>query len=290
MERYIQQLINDIHQATYHVRPPHELWLDSEADPQDELELEDMSHVEKYLYGEEEPISSITGIDFEALPPSEKLTKEQKELLATELERLLDFFHFYLDFPIDYPAHLRYPFIKDFWEESHVPMSFGTNHIEFCDYEREGCPFDGYCTTCDEVEAQMKFDEQHEGSSSMDADFNIDDLLPTRKDIERWLKNQQNIDTENINPKRNDLAPPFDDEEEKEEKDEGDDNDFIPIYNGFYNDDGTKMNLDAVPIPGLCIICKKYQLDDWDENILCTLNRNDQRDSDDFKCGAFEKI
>lgn len=60
--------------------------------------------------------------------------------------------------------------------------------------------------------------------------------------------------------------------------------------NGFYNDDGTKIDPESVPIPGLCIICRKYQIDDWEENMLCTLNRNDQRDEPDFKCGSFEKI
>lgn len=66
--------------------------------------------------------------------------------------------------------------------------------------------------------------------------------------------------------------------------------DFTGEINGFFNDDGTKIDPDSVPIPGLCIICQKYQSDDWEENVLCTLNRNDQRDEPDFKCGAFEKI
>jgi len=60
--------------------------------------------------------------------------------------------------------------------------------------------------------------------------------------------------------------------------------------NGFYNDDGTKINPDLIPIPGLCIICKSYQCDDWKENLLCMMNRHDQQNNDDFKCGAFEGI
>jgi hypothetical protein len=60
--------------------------------------------------------------------------------------------------------------------------------------------------------------------------------------------------------------------------------------NGFFNDDGTRIDPDSVPIPGLCIICRKYHSDDWEENVFCTLNRNDQRDEPDFLCGAFEKI
>ncbi len=41
--------------------------------------------------------------------------------------------------------------------------------------------------------------------------------------------------------------------------------------------------------PGLCLLCKKADIDDPVEHILCTMNRLDQRDEDEFKCGAFEK-
>jgi hypothetical protein len=60
--------------------------------------------------------------------------------------------------------------------------------------------------------------------------------------------------------------------------------------NGFYNDDGTKIDPDLVPVPGLCVICKKHRSADWEENMLCILNRNDYRNEDSFKCGVFEKI
>jgi len=46
----------------------------------------------------------------------------------------------------------------------------------------------------------------------------------------------------------------------------------------------------SVPVPGLCVICEKYHSDDQEQNLLCMMTRNDQRDSDDFKCGMFEKI
>ncbi len=56
---------------------------------------------------------------------------------------------------------------------------------------------------------------------------------------------------------------------------------------GIYDDDGTKIEPDTVPKPGLCLTCKK---DDevGKEEMLCLLNRNDQRDEPDFKCGAYE--
>ncbi|MDD4426165.1 MAG: hypothetical protein PHS40_09595 [Mariniphaga sp.] len=66
--------------------------------------------------------------------------------------------------------------------------------------------------------------------------------------------------------------------------------DLSDEINGLFNDDGIKIDPETVPLPSLCIICKHYYTDDPEENILCLLNRHDQRDEEDFKCGSFEKI
>lgn len=57
---------------------------------------------------------------------------------------------------------------------------------------------------------------------------------------------------------------------------------------GFFNDDGTRIDPLNIPIPELCLRCKRYLSDDWEDDILCTLTRNDQKDSDQFECYAFE--
>ncbi len=60
---------------------------------------------------------------------------------------------------------------------------------------------------------------------------------------------------------------------------------------GLYNDDGTKVDERLIPVPNLCVVCKKHLIDDCMENILCKMNRHDQReDLDNFKCGVYEKI
>lgn len=189
MQHYLEQLIDDLHKATWGMKPPHELWAGSGADPDNELELEDMSYVEKYRYGDEEPISTITGINQEQLPPAEKLNPDQQALLATELEKLLKYFHFYLDFPKNYPAHLRYPFILKFWERKYVALSFGENHVEFCSYDDKDCPFTGYCNTCREVAEQLKYDEEQYSKT----DFEVDGykLLASLYEIENWMKQQR---------------------------------------------------------------------------------------------------
>lgn len=58
--------------------------------------------------------------------------------------------------------------------------------------------------------------------------------------------------------------------------------------NGFYDDDGNPVNPDLIAKPGLCLVCRNNDIDDPMENLLCTMNRYDQRDSEEFECGTFE--
>jgi hypothetical protein len=61
----------------------------------------------------------------------------------------------------------------------------------------------------------------------------------------------------------------------------------VQVISGFFNDDGTEFNADLVPKPGLCLTCKKDNAGGKEET-LCTLTRNDQKNDDDFECGAYE--
>lgn len=72
--------------------------------------------------------------------------------------------------------------------------------------------------------------------------------------------------------------------------DEDDEEEIFGEYNGFYNDDGTKVDIDSIPVPPLCVICKLHNVDDAEENLLCLMNRNDQRNEANFECGMFEKV
>lgn len=61
----------------------------------------------------------------------------------------------------------------------------------------------------------------------------------------------------------------------------------VQVVSGYFNDDGTEINADLVPKPGLCLTCRKDNAGGKEE-ILCVLTRNDQKDDDDFECGAHE--
>ena len=55
---------------------------------------------------------------------------------------------------------------------------------------------------------------------------------------------------------------------------------------GYFDDDGTKINPDLIPKPGLCLMC--IHDNDPSQEILCNLNRLDQRNENEFKCFAFK--
>ncbi len=55
---------------------------------------------------------------------------------------------------------------------------------------------------------------------------------------------------------------------------------------GFFDDDGYEINTDLIKKPSLCITCR-HNNDPYQE-LLCQMTRYDQRNDDDFICGAFE--
>ncbi|MGQ7870286.1 hypothetical protein [Sunxiuqinia sp. sy24] len=65
---------------------------------------------------------------------------------------------------------------------------------------------------------------------------------------------------------------------------------FPDFKGGLFDDDGNPIEPESIPLPSLCVICKMYQDDEPEENLLCLMNRFDQRNDNDFKCGMFEKI
>lgn len=56
----------------------------------------------------------------------------------------------------------------------------------------------------------------------------------------------------------------------------------------YYDDDGNELDPTTIPIPKLCMSCEKK--DDPFEEILCNLNRLDQKDGKEFICYAYESI
>lgn len=56
---------------------------------------------------------------------------------------------------------------------------------------------------------------------------------------------------------------------------------------GIYDDNGNLIDRNLIQKPGLCLVCRLNDIDDPEENLLCDINRYDQKEEKEFKCGAF---
>ncbi len=59
---------------------------------------------------------------------------------------------------------------------------------------------------------------------------------------------------------------------------------------GMFDDDGYEIRRDTIKMQPLCLTCIKNSIDDWEEKLLCDMNRNDQKDEAEFKCHSYRKL
>ena len=57
---------------------------------------------------------------------------------------------------------------------------------------------------------------------------------------------------------------------------------------GFFDDDGYEINSDLIKKQSLCLTC--VHDGELNEELLCNMNRFDQKDESNFKCFAYKKI
>lgn len=216
MQLYIWQLLEDIENviknpppAPYIEIPPH---------------MAEMPEMAELALNPPTTLEELTGIPFAAFPNIFDLEKEQWEVVADALKRLLDALNMQIvDLPENYPDDVLYILIVNHWDEPLQYLPLAGYDIEFCTHNPDTCPYGEDCNYCSGEYPDEEFEEPGPG-----------------------------------------------------------------FVGGLFNDDGSRIDPLKVPIPELCLRCKRYLSDDWEDDILCTLNRNDQKDSEDFKCGAFE--
>jgi hypothetical protein len=63
------------------------------------------------------------------------------------------------------------------------------------------------------------------------------------------------------------------------------------IFSGgtYHDDDGTELNPDLYPKPSLCLTCDLNESDDPEDEVLCNLNRLDQRNKKEFLCYQYKE-
>ena len=163
MQRYIEQLIEDIEEAKNRPRPPKML-----LPP----ELEFVRGAEEYLHGEQYEMGKLFGLEIKQFPPEDKLSEEEIQALTDKITELWQVFNFIPVFPEGLPVKYKYKLLVDYLEYKTTYISEGNNHFEFCTYDPESCPFPEEFCTCKDFEFD---DEDLEMPPSDDFD---EDALP----------------------------------------------------------------------------------------------------------------
>lgn len=155
-ENYVVQLAEKMRESANNLPDPNEMSeFDEESLPE---ELKMFADVERFLRGKPKEIAVITGIAAEAFPPLHKMTDAQTLFLCDEMQRLLNAYCFYADFPKGLPAEIRYSLLRSKWSDKMVYTGEGITGFEFCDYEPDRCPFPEEFCSCKDFDDFEDFD------------------------------------------------------------------------------------------------------------------------------------
>lgn len=179
MEKYINQLLDDLKAAQSNERPNIDYALLYPDHPANDFP--GLEYIIEWEKGESYSMEELFGIKAEAFPPVEKLTETQIKSLVEAMTELWLSFNIQPEEQSHAPFSLIYQIFVNFWKTETVQYTnTGTLHIEFCHYDVENCPWGSeYCEckeyeqdfeSMDEFEARTKDDNQN-----FDEDF---DELP----------------------------------------------------------------------------------------------------------------
>ncbi len=141
MQRYVEQLIEDLQEAKKHV-PPEPVF----SEEYDEFE-EQMLAIET---APDVPVKKLFGISYEELPPADKHTEAQMQQLIDAILETWSEFNISADFPADVPLQLRYELVRETFENDMNYMPGWSMHQDFCSGWCPDCKLVDYCSTKDE--------------------------------------------------------------------------------------------------------------------------------------------
>ena len=132
MERYIEQLLEDIEEAkdkvpTFSHNHNKELFLMP-------LQIE-------REHAPEKPLGEWLGLKKIQFPPSCRLNKNQIKRLMLAMEDLLVTFNYITYFPESYPLQARYDILINHLDKKTPFLTYNFWQIDFCEYDASNCPF-----------------------------------------------------------------------------------------------------------------------------------------------------
>ncbi len=107
---------------------------------------------QKFVAGGMIRFEDLFQISIEALPEPHKLSEAELDILSYKLEKLLQAYHFYFDFPLLLPKIERYRIIRQHWRKEVKLALAGEMHLDFCHSSPHQCPYERYCNICKDLE------------------------------------------------------------------------------------------------------------------------------------------
>jgi hypothetical protein len=136
MERYVNQLIEDIQDAA-HLAPE-----------SFKFSSDDIEFMAQIIEAENTPpISSekLMGLMYIQFPPSDRLTIRQMIDLNKAIERTLVTFRVFVELPGTVPVSLRYEMIRGLFKEDFQIKKGLNTHLDFCSGNCAPCSIADYC-------------------------------------------------------------------------------------------------------------------------------------------------
>lgn len=155
MKRYIEQLISDLKDAERYVPVQKK-----QTDMTENEFMEDLYEIDRITDKEpSEPMYNIFGIDPKYLPPVERLTVDQAQLLTMKILELWAAFNIDAVYPENFPLEKLYPLLIKKFKEPFIYFPMGHTGVKFCHYEPEECPFGQEYCDCKDIVAEWEQDD-----------------------------------------------------------------------------------------------------------------------------------
>lgn len=132
MERYIEQLLEDIEEAKGNV-PAFPFCTDRT--------LFLLSPQAERATAPEKPLGQWLGLERLQFPPSCRLNTDQIKRLMLAMEDLLVMFNYITYFPTSYPLAARYDILVNHLDKKTPLLTYNFWQIDFCEYDINNCPF-----------------------------------------------------------------------------------------------------------------------------------------------------
>jgi len=138
MQKYVNQLIEDIKGAVEHIPPPlNEALIDKERYP--------IPYLYEWENAPEQKMSDMFQLEKIQFPPASRLTNAQMEQIIDAILELWEAYNFGWSIPNDIPIPRIYELLVNELDENHQYLSHGGAVIDFCCYWPEGCALKEYC-------------------------------------------------------------------------------------------------------------------------------------------------